>query len=438
MKNFKEMGLSQNFLKILEEIGFDEPSEIQEKVIPLALAGKDIIGESATGSGKTLVFGAVIIEKIHKRNGIQALILTPTRELTQQVSRALLTFSKYNHLKIVPIYGGVPLNPQIENLKIADVVVGTPGRILDHILRKTIDFSKVKFLVLDEADRMFDMGFFQDVTQIIESCSTNRQTFLFSATISRQIKELSRKYMNHPIEISVESYVDSSKLEQIFYDVPAREKFSLLVHLLKNETSRLVMVFCETKRNADFIGYNLRRYHFDALTLHGGLNQNKRNRVLEEFHKSEKFILVCTDVAARGLDIKNVSHIYNYDCPKNNIEYIHRIGRTARAGKEGKAITLLAPRDYENFRRVLIDDSLSIKKIPLPEFEQVLVNMVEKHFKTKKTLNQKKFSKHNRNFRDERRSNVEWKHKKKIHKKFIGEKLRKFERMRNTMSFHKR
>ncbi len=198
------------------------------------------------------------------------------------------------------------------------------------------------------------------------------------------------------------------------------------------------MVFCETKRNADFIGYNLRRYHFDALTLHGGLNQNKRNRVLEEFHKSEKFILVCTDVAARGLDIKNVSHIYNYDCPKNNIEYIHRIGRTARAGKEGKAITILAPRDHDNFRRVLNDDSLSIKKIPLPEFVQILVNMIEKHFKPKKTFNQKRFSEHNRDFRDERKSNVEWKHKKKIHKKFVGEKLRKFERMSNTMSFHKR
>ncbi len=375
MKSFEEIGISQNLLKILKELDFNEPTEIQEKVIPLALAGRDIIGESATGSGKTLAFGAPIVKNIHGGRGIQVLILTPTRELTEQVSNSLSKFSENDQLKIISIYGGVSINPQIKNLQKADVVVGTPGRILDHLSRRTINLSKVNFLVLDEADRMLDMGFYRDVTKIISQCPKERQTLLFSATISQDIIEISKKYMKHPVKVSVDSYVDASKLEQVFYDVPQNEKFSLLVYLLKQENSKLVMVFCNTKRNADFIGKSLKRYGFEALSLHGDLSQNKRSQVLEHFHKGEKFILVCTDVAARGLDIKNVSHVYNYDTPNTNIEYIHRIGRTARAGKEGKAITIIAKQDYENFRKVKNDESLNIKNVPLPQFEKVFINM---------------------------------------------------------------
>ena len=375
MKSFEELGLSRNLLKILEEMNFEAPTEIQEKVIPLAMAGKDVIGESATGSGKTLAFGAPVIEKVENGKGLQALILTPTRELTEQVSKSLSGFSKYKSLRIVSIYGGVSLGPQIEGLRRADIAVGTPGRILDHLARRTMDLSKVKLLVLDEADRMLDMGFFHDVIKIVESCPKNRQTFLFSATISGDIREISKRYMHNSVEISVESYVDPTKLEHVFYEVPSKEKFSLLVHLLKGEESKLVMVFCNTKRNTDLVGKNLIRYGMDALVLHGDLNQNQRNRVLERFHKSEKFVLVCTDVAARGLDIKNLSHVYNYDSPKTSTEYIHRVGRTARAGKEGKAITLLSERDHDNFRKVLMDDSLNIKQTPLPEFEKIFVNM---------------------------------------------------------------
>jgi len=377
MKNFKELGLDKNLLKILKEIGFDEPTEIQEKVIPLALAGKDVIAESATGSGKTLAFGALIVEKIKNGEGLQVLILTPTRELAEQNSRYLKIYSKYSPLKIITVYGGVSLIPQIKDLEKADVVIGTPGRILDHISRKTINLSKIKILVLDEADRMLDMGFIHDVTDIIYNCPKNRQSLLFSATISDEIKRIAKRYMINPINVSAEAYVDASKLKQFFYDAPMNEKFSLLVHLLKEENSKLVMIFCNTKRTADFIGNNLKRYGFDALTLHGDLNQNQRKRILEYFHNSEKFILVCTDVAARGLDIKNVSHVYNYDSPKTSIEYIHRIGRTARAGKDGKAITLLSERDYDNFRRVSKDSSLTIEQIQLPEFEKVFIRAPE-------------------------------------------------------------
>jgi ATP-dependent RNA helicase DeaD len=372
-KPFKELGLEENFLKVLEGMKFTESTEIQEKTIPLAIAGKDVIGKSATGSGKTLAFGASIIEKTLAGGGIQALILTPTRELCEQVRKALRDFSKYKDLYVVSVYGGVGINPQIDDLEEADIVVGTPGRVLDHMQRGTIDFSQVKSLVLDEADRMLDMGFRDDVERIIRACPKHRQTFLFSATISNDIAKLSDRYMVHPVEVSVESYVDASKLHQGYYDIPQNEKFSLLVHLLKDEHSKLVMVFCSTKRNADFIGHSLKRYGFDALPLHGDLSQHQRDRAIAEFHKSEKFVLVCTDVAARGLDIKNVSHVYNYDAPKTSEEYIHRVGRTARAGKEGKAITLLCERDYDNFRMILKDKSLKIEKLDTPEFEKVMV-----------------------------------------------------------------
>jgi len=375
MKNFNELGLDKNLLRIFEEIGFDELTEIQEKVIPLAVAGKDVIAKSATGSGKTLAFGFPIIEKIKIRGGLQTLILTPTRDLAEQISKSLKIFSKYKPLKIITIYGGVSLNPQIEDLKEAEIVIGTPGRILDHLSKKTINLSKIKILVLDEADRMLDMGFIKDVTDIIYRCPKNRQTLLFSATISDEIMSIAKRYMINPVPVSAESYVDPSKLKQVFYDISQKEKFSLLAHLLKNESSKLVMVFCNTKRTANLIGNNLKRYEFDALILHGGLNQNQRKKILEHFHKSEKFILVCTDVAARGLDIKNVSHIYNYDSPKTSIDYIHRIGRTARAGKDGKAITLLSDRDYENFRRINNDSSLNIEQIQLPKFETFFVEV---------------------------------------------------------------
>jgi len=378
MKNFNALGLDPNFQKVFEELGFDEVTEIQEKVIPLAVAGKDLIAGSATGSGKTLAFGFPIIEKLKVKAGLQALILTPTRDLAEQISKSLKFFAKYKPLKVVTVYGGVPINPQINDLGKAEVVIGTPGRILDHISRKTINLSKIKILVLDEADRMLDMGFIKDVTNIIYPLPKNRQTLLFSATISHDIRKIADKYMINPIEVSAESYVDASKLKQVFYDVPKREKFSLLVHLLKNEDSKLVMVFCNTKRTADSIGNNLREQGFDALALHGDLNQNQRKRVLESFHKSKKFVLVCTDIASRGLDIKNVSHIYNYDTPKISTDYVHRIGRTARAGKEGKAITLLSEADYDNFRKIKDNSSLFIEQVKLPEFEKFFVNVSDR------------------------------------------------------------
>ena len=371
MESFRKLGLSEQLLKLLEKAGIKTPSEIQEKVIPLVLEGKDIIGGSATGSGKTLAFGAGIIERIQVGKGIQTLILTPTRELAEQVGNVFERFSDYKNVRVAIVYGGVSINHQIKDIRVADVLVGTPGRIIDHMERGTVNFSNLKVFVLDEADRMLDMGFIHDVEKIIRNCPKERQTLLFSATISEDIEHIAKKHMKNPVIVSVESYVDPLKLKQIFYDVPRNQKFSLLVHLLKREEHGLVMVFCNTRHNTDFIERNLRNLGIDVLAIHGGLTQQKRNKIMEKFSGNRVHVLVCTDIAARGLDIKGISHVYNYDIPKTSKDYIHRIGRTARAGKEGIAINILYDRDYENFRNVLRDSSIKIDRVEMPEIETV-------------------------------------------------------------------
>lgn len=373
MEKFKKLGISGDLLRAIQDSKYTEPSEIQEKAIPYVVQGRDVVGSAATGSGKTLAFGAAIVDRIAHTEKIQALIMAPTRELAEQVSQSLKKYARYKKLNIATIYGGVDIKPQMRDLRYADVVVGTPGRLLDHLQRGTIELKHVKVLILDEADRMLDMGFIEDVETIIKNCPKERQTLLFSATMSQDIKHLSRKYLHDAVDVSVESYVDASKLTQVYYDVPKHGKFSLLVHLLKQERSGLVMVFCNTRRNADFVAKNLYKMQIDAMALHGGLTQNKRNRIMEKFKSGQAVILVCTDVAARGLDIKNVSHVYNYDIPKNPKEYVHRIGRTARAGKDGIAVNVVSERDYDNFRRILLDDELKIDKVELPEFESIMI-----------------------------------------------------------------
>src|SRR3989338_1499808 len=235
IEKFRELGLNEGVLRVIGEMHFEVPTEIQEKTIPLVLQGKDVIGKSATGSGKTLAFGAAIIAKVENGKGIQALVMAPTRELAEQNSKSLRNFSKYNRLNIIEVFGGVGMVGQIKEIERADVVVGTPGRILDHLERRTLNFGRLKILVLDEADRMVDMGFLPDVEKIIRACPVERQTMLFSATISPDVDYIERKYMKNPKSISAESYVDSYKLKQIYYDVPNHLKFSLFVHLLKQE-----------------------------------------------------------------------------------------------------------------------------------------------------------------------------------------------------------
>ena len=371
MEKFKQLGLSDGILNAIKAKGFTEPSEIQLKTIPLVVAGKDVIGSSATGSGKTLAFGAGMIDKVKRGMGIQTLILTPTRELAEQVASTLRIYSNQYRLKIREIYGGVSIGPQMRDLRIADIVVGTPGRILDHIQQRTINLSKVKFLILDEADRMLDMGFIRDVEKIIQCCPKERQTLLFSATISKEIRSIADRHMINPVFIEAGTKVDPKLLYQKYYDVSTDHKFSLLLHLLQLEKNGVVMVFCNTRRNVDKLSRALWSYGIHSMAIHGGLSQNKRSDTLSAFHARETLILVCTDVAARGLDIKDVSHVYNFDLPSVSTDYVHRIGRTARAGKNGIAISFVSPGDHSEFRQICKEISVEIEKETLPEFKVI-------------------------------------------------------------------
>ncbi|MFH1307465.1 MAG: DEAD/DEAH box helicase [archaeon] len=403
MKDFKELGLTDEILKVVAELNFDKPSEIQEKSIPLVLQGKDIIAGSATGSGKTLIFASGIIQNLKPAKKVQALIITPTRELSEQITQALRIFSKYKPMNIISIYGGVSIIPQIKQVKTADIVIGTPGRILDHLRRETLLLDNLKILVLDEADRMLDMGFIDDMKEIIKACPKKRQTLLFSATIDQDVVHISQKYMSNPVEVSAESYVSAEHLEQIYYDVPSHLKFALFVQLLKEEKSDLVMVFCNTRHNTDFVAKNLRFQKIQSLAIHGGFSQNKRSYTLSEFHKKNIQVLVCTDVAARGLDIKGISHIYNYDMPKTSEEYIHRIGRTARAGKNGKVINIVSSRDYDNLSNVLKDESIKIIEQKLPRIQEVAFRRFDRPYSSNRRFSSQGKRQYSSNFQKKRR-----------------------------------
>lgn len=394
MKLFEDFGLSNQLSTAIKKLGFTAPTRIQGESIPYIIAGKDVIGESASGSGKTLAFGCGIIEQVVPKGGLQALILTPTRELAEQVRDSIKQFSYNKPLNIITIYGGVSINPQIDNLHRAEVVVATPGRLLDHIQRRTINTSKIKILVLDEADRMLEMGFIEDVEQIIRACPNKRQTLFFSATISPKIKGLANRYMTKPIKVGERSYVDPNKLKQAYYGITKDEKLSLLVHLLQHKNSGLVIVFCNTRRTTDFVLKNLRANKVDAIAIHGGFSQNKRINAIKLFNDAKVGVLVCTDVASRGLHINNVSHVYNYELPKDATDYVHRIGRTARAGEEGKVINLLCDYDYDNFSRILREYStFSIEKAETPYLEGIMTIRTDKF---RRSPGRQSFNRHKR------------------------------------------
>jgi len=367
---FEELNLHPLVLEQIKRLGYEETTEVQEKGIPEIINGRDVVAQSETGSGKTAAFVIPIIGKVERGRGLQVLVLTPTRELCIQVASTFRDYGKPLNVHVATVYGGVSISPQIEALNKSEIVVATPGRLLDHINRG-LNIGKIRFLILDEVDKMFEMGFIDDVERIINNASRQRQTLLFSATISTKIHELVRKHLHNPISIRTKPLVDKTKLRQMFYDVPQNQKFSLLVHLLKNKGTGLALIFCGTRRQVDVITQNLKQNGIKAMAIHGGLTQNKREYALDSLRREHVNILVATDVAARGLDIKNVTHVYNYDSPKTSEEYIHRIGRTARAGEKGEAITLLSQRDYEDFGNVRRDHSLDIQKLEVPQVERV-------------------------------------------------------------------
>lgn len=369
---FEDLPLKQELKQKIKEKKFQDLTLIQEKSLPEILKGTDVVGQAETGSGKTLAFCLPILQNITPKNGIQALILTPTRELCVQVMDVFKEFGSPLKIKTISVYGGVSINNQIKNLTSADIVCGTPGRILDHLSRGTIDFSNIHYLVLDEMDKMFDMGFISDVEKIISYVPRKRQTLMFSATISYEVHQIMKRHLHNPFIVKTKSQVDTSKLKQTYYDIHQQnDKFSLLVHLLKHNTSGLAIVFCGTRTESDIVAMNLKRQGINALAIHGGMSQNNRSKSLNSLKNETTDVLVATDVAARGLDVKNVTHVYNYDVPSTPKEYTHRIGRTARAGENGSAVTLLTERDHDNFRRVQSDKDLKIIRGQIPHFEKV-------------------------------------------------------------------
>lgn len=366
---FSDFNLSEDVLKSVHRLGYTEPTLIQQKAIPLILEGKDVIGHSETGSGKTAAFGLPILSLIQSGRGIQVLVLTPTRELCVQVSDALRGFAR---LRVVPVFGGVGIGAQLGAVRTAEVIVATPGRLLD-LIERGVKLHTVRHLVLDEADRMLDMGFIDDVEKIIRCTPKQRQTMLFSATLAPRLKSLVHKYMNSPVMVEAKTHVDTSLLAERAFAVHGPDKFSLLVHCLKHETPGIAIVFCKTRHGCDRVARNLRAQRIDATPIHGGLSQSNRIHTINSLHKRGVGILVATDVASRGLHIDNISHVYNFDLPQTPDDYVHRIGRTARAGAKGDAVTFVTPSDVHDFKGIMRHVNRQIPQALLPAFEKITV-----------------------------------------------------------------
>jgi ATP-dependent RNA helicase DeaD len=361
----------------LKDYHFNEPTIIQIRVIPLIKEGRDVACQSFTGSGKTLAFAIPIIESINPSKGLQALVLVPTRELCEQVSEEFKKVARHKQLNILEVYGGVSIARQIHQAPRAHVVIATPGRLTDLLKRNAIRLDNITTVVLDEADRMLDMGFIKDVEFIVKATPKKRQTLMFSATIPKAIQNIIHHHMKNPVTIKAKEQVDKHLLKQYYYDVPIHDRFHLLVHLLKKDKAPYAIVFCSTRRSVDIVAHNLKKNGIVALAIHGGLTQSMRKQVMTSFHGKKTQVLVASDIAARGIDIKMLSHVYNFDVPRTPQEYTHRIGRTARAGKGGIAVTLVSHKDKDNFRRMLRDRTLNIEKVVLPTITR---GKFEKHF----------------------------------------------------------
>jgi len=376
LAKFRDLGLSETMIECLRKKGFEEPTPIQAKAIPFLLTkNKDLIGKAQTGTGKTGAFGIPLIEKVIPQNKkIQALILVPTRELAIQVTEEISSFAEEQKTSIVAVYGGQPIERQISRLQRGvDIVVGTPGRIIDHLERRTLDISKVGYVVLDEADEMLNMGFVEDIERILQTAPKNRRTVLFSATMPPHIERLAKNYMHDYEIISVASdQISRSNIQQIYFEVSQADKFEALFRIIDVEESFYGMVFCRTKVDADEIAHKLFNRGCRAEALHGDLSQGQREKVLQKFRSKQITTLVATDVAARGIDIDNLTHVINFSLPQDPESYVHRIGRTGRAGKSGIAITLITPSEYRKLISLQRIANAKITKQKVPNVAEVI------------------------------------------------------------------
>jgi len=366
----QDLNLSAEIQRAICDMGFQDASPIQAQSIPYLLEGRDIIGQAQTGTGKTAAFAIPVIERVQSGNrNIQALVLCPTRELALQVTAEFQKLAKYNHnLMAVSIYGGQPIERQIRLLQQRpQIVIGTPGRVKDLIQRGSLQLNGVLTVVLDEADEMLNMGFRPDIEKILKQTPTQRQTVFFSATMPKSILELTAKYQRNALHVKVSQHDQPLvKIEQCYFEVRKSEKMAALLQLLKHHRFGLALVFCNTKWKVDALVKKLKSAGYTAEGLHGGKTQSQRDRVMQSFRKGNTQLLVATDVAARGLDVDNVEAVFNFDLPKDSEFYVHRIGRTGRAGKSGQAFTFVEDEEFPQLREIRKYPNVSLSKQELP------------------------------------------------------------------------
>ena len=374
---FDELDLYPQVLRAIKEMGFEEATPIQSQAIPVVMSGVDVIGQAQTGTGKTASFGIPVLHKVDPNNKkTQVIILSPTRELAIQVSEEIRKLSKYMHgVKILPVYGGQDINRQIKALKGgAQIIIGTPGRVMDHLRRKTIRCEAVNTIVLDEADEMLNMGFREDIETILEYIpEEGRQTVLFSATMPKPILDITKKYQHDAVTIKVvKKELTVPSIEQYYYDVKRKDKTEVLTRLLDYYNPKLSLVFCNTKKMVDELSEELKSRGYMAEGLHGDLSQPQRDRVMKKFREGTADILIATDVAARGIDIDNITHVINFDIPQDPESYVHRIGRTGRAGNTGTAMTFITPREFRQLKLIERAANTKIMRRQLPTTANVV------------------------------------------------------------------
>lgn len=382
---FETMNLSHELLKAMEKIGYQTPTEIQVKTIPLLLEGKDVIGRSNTGTGKTAAFGIPAIERVDPSiKKVQVLILSPTRELAMQICDEMRRFAQFKEgVKMVSVYGGQPIERQIRDLKTANVVIGTPGRVMDHMRRKTLKLQNIQTVILDEADEMLNMGFYEDIKTILSEVPEERQTVLFSATMPPAIMEITAEFQKDPVTVIVnQGQRTLDAIEQTYYQVPMGRKKDVINILLQVYEPKRSIIFCNTKKMVDELVIYLNEHGFKAIGLHGDMKQNLRTQVMDNYKSGRIHILVATDVAARGIDVENIEAVFNYDIPQDDEYYIHRIGRTGRAGKTGRAFTLVTNRKQIYWLRDMSRTTKSqITEHPIPSAEDMMAKKEDKLLK---------------------------------------------------------
>ena len=373
---FEQLGLSNEVLKAIVDMGFSKPSQIQEKAIPVLLTGVDIIGQAQTGTGKTLAFGSVLLSKIEPANDKlpQAIILSPTRELAMQIHEEMNRIGKYNGSKIACVYAGSDIEKQIRTIKKGiDIIVGTPGRVMDLMRRKVLKLTNIKFVVLDEADEMLNMGFVEDIEMILKEIDDSRQTILFSATMPAGIKKIAQNYMHDDFEhVAVLSkQATATSVKQFYYEVRQKDRFETLCRLIDVANVKTGIIFCRTKRSVDEVTEQMQQANYNVEAMHGDLSQNHRMNTLRKFKKGTINFLIATDVAARGIDVENVTHVINYELPQDIESYVHRIGRTGRADKEGIAYSIITPKEKSFLKQIERVTKSTITKDTIPTLREI-------------------------------------------------------------------